>query len=42
MESTSDSQSIVQEQPKITTEKLPYKTYKEYFDDSYKVLTFNY
>ena len=37
MEASQEEQKGVGEVPKPTVEKLPFTTYREYFDDSYKV-----
>jgi hypothetical protein len=37
MEASQEEQKGVDEVPKPAVEKLPFTTYREYFDDSYKV-----
>ena len=37
MEASQEEQKGVAEVAKATLEKLPFNTYREYFDDSYKV-----
>jgi hypothetical protein len=37
MEASQEEQKGVAEVAKATAEKLPFTTYREYFDDSYKV-----